>query len=108
MATAFTTTASSNRRRLYFAGATTITLQSAASVWVQPTMDVTKNVTRMTDPTTVGAYQQVKTIARTALVLVVAEHNAAAGDQLMFDWYGSPRPIDRSRARQSAVGLQPR
>ena len=83
-------------------GATAITLQSAASVWVQPTMDV-YNVTRaLTDPTT-AHIGKVKTIAGTALVLVAgAEHNAATGDQLMFDWYGGPRPIDPVAALDKA------
>ena len=72
----------------FTAGATAITLQSAASVWVQPTMDVF-NVTQNKH---VG---KVKTIAGTALVLVAGAENAAlAGDQLMFDWYGQPRPVD--------------
>ena len=72
----------------FAAGATAITLQSAASVWVQPTMDVF-NVTQNKH---VG---KVKTIAGTALVLVAGAENAAlAGDQLMFDWYGQPRPVD--------------
>ena len=31
-----------------------------------------------------------------------AEHNAAAGDQLMFDWYGGPRPIDPVAALDKA------
>ena len=86
----------------FAAGATAITLQSAASVWVQPTMDV-YNVTRaLTDPTT-AHIGKVKTIAGTALVLVAgAEHNAAAGDQLMFDWYGGPRPIDPVAALDKA------
>ena len=67
---------------------TNITMQQPNPGWVQPTMDV-YNVTKSLH---VG---KVLTFTGTALVLAAgAENAAAAGDELMFDWYGGPRVVD--------------
>ena len=72
----------------FAAGATAITMQQPNPGWVQPTMDI-YNVTQSLH---VG---KVLTFTGTALVLAAgAEHAAALGDELMFDWYGKPRPVD--------------
>ena len=72
----------------FAAGVTAITMQQPNPGWVQPTMDI-YNVTQSLH---VG---KVKTFTGTALTLAAgAEHAAAAGDELMFDWYGGPRVVD--------------
>ena len=72
----------------FLAGAIAVTMQQANPGWIQPTMDV-YNVTQSLH---VG---KVSTFTGTALTLAAGAANAAnAGDQLMFDWYGKPRPIN--------------
>ena len=76
----------------FAAGVTNITMQQPNPGWVQPTMDIYN--TSQPDPL-LAHVGKVKTFTGTALVLAAgAENAAAAGDELMFDWYGGPRVVD--------------
>ena len=76
----------------FAAGATSIVMQQPNPGWIQPTMDIYNT----SQPDHLLAHiGKVLTFTGTALVLAAgAENAAAAGDELMFDWYGKPRPLD--------------
>ena len=73
----------------FAAGVTNITMQQPNPGWVQPTMDI-YNVTQISRMSA----RLKPSLGRRSCLPQAPSNAAAAGDELMFDWYGKPRAID--------------